>query len=49
MSDYRDDDQSVGYCPKCGRQLSGLTVEARGYCELHGWQYAEWTKPQVKT
>jgi hypothetical protein len=34
----------TGYCPHCGRPLSGLTVAARGYCEQHGWQWAEWTR-----
>ena len=47
MPDYRDDDQrDRGYCPKCGEPLTGLTRAARGYCEQHGWVWAEWTKPQ---
>jgi hypothetical protein len=38
----------TGYCPKCGTPLTGLTVAARGYCEHHGWVFADWTpvRPQ---
>ncbi len=47
MPDYRDDDRpDRGYCPKCGEPLTGLTRAARGYCEVHGWVFAEWT-PKV--
>lgn len=47
--DYRDDDQrGEGYCPLCKRRLSDLTTEARGFCELHGWQFAEFTRPKEK-
>lgn len=40
--EYRQDDRNEGYCPVCANPLSGLTVNARGYCEQHGWQWAEW-------
>lgn len=33
----------IGYCPKCSRILSSLTVGAKGFCEYHGWQYANWS------
>lgn len=36
----------TGYCPHCGRPLSALTVAAKGYCEVHGWQWAEWNHPE---
>ena len=45
MSEYRQDDRNEGYCPVCAKPLTGLTVAARGYCETHGWQWAEWNKP----
>jgi hypothetical protein len=41
--EYRQDDQTVGYCPLCGRVLSGLTGLLRGYCEVHGWTFADFT------
>lgn len=41
QNDYRDDDQTTGQCPKCGRTLAGLTVGLRGHCEQHGWQNAD--------
>lgn len=44
--EYRQDDRDEGYCPVCTKPLTGLTVAARGYCEQHGWQWAEWNKPQ---
>ena len=47
MTGYRQDDRNIGYCPKCGQELSGLTVAARGYCEIHGWQWADWTPVQI--
>ena len=38
---YREDDlRGVGYCPKCGRALSGMTLEPKGFCDLHGWVFA---------
>lgn len=47
--DYRDDDRrDTGYCPKCGRQLANLTTGLRGYCEQHGWTFAEWTPKAVR-
>lgn len=51
MSDreYRQDDRNDGYCPVCAKPLTGLTVAARGYCEQHGWQWAEWTPRKVYT
>ncbi len=41
MAEYRDDDETVGYCPKCGRRLANLTTGLRGYCEEHGWTFAD--------
>ena len=38
----------TGYCPKCGLPLSGLMVNANGFCELHGWQWADWTPIKPK-
>lgn len=50
MSEYRQDDlANVGYCPVCAKPLSGLTVAARGYCEQHGWVWADWTPRKVYT
>lgn len=43
MSEHRQDDRDEGYCPVCSKPLTGLTVAARGYCEQHGWQWADWT------
>lgn len=43
MSEYRANDVSEGYCPQCGEPLSGLTVAGRGYCDQHGWTWADWT------
>lgn len=40
--EYRQDDRTEGYCPRCGEPLSAMTTGGRGYCETHGWQYAEW-------
>lgn len=41
--EYRQDDRrDDGYCPRCGQPLTALTVGARGYCDTHGWQWAEW-------
>lgn len=41
--EYRQDDlRDTGYCPLCGATLSAMTVGARGYCERHGWQFADW-------
>lgn len=46
MADYRDDDRlDVGYCPTCWRRLSSLTTEAKGFCEVHGWVFAEFNRP----
>lgn len=42
MSEYRQDDRNDGYCPVCAQPLTGLTVAGRGYCEQHGWQWADW-------
>ena len=36
----------TGYCPKCGKPLTALTTAAKGYCEQHGWVFADWT-PKV--
>lgn len=45
--EYRQDDETgTGYCP-CGEPLSGLTVAGRGYCDRHGWTWAEWAPPIV--
>lgn len=45
--DYRDDDlTNKGYCPHCGRNLGQLTKDARGWCELHGWVFADYTPPK---
>jgi hypothetical protein len=44
--EYRQDDRDEGYCPVCAKPLTGLTVAGRGYCETHGWQWAEWTPPR---
>ena len=41
QNDYRDDDQTTGQCPKCGRDLGHLTVGLRGWCEQHGWTFAD--------
>jgi hypothetical protein len=42
--EYRQDDRrDVGYCPTCGQPLTGLTVAGRGYCDDHGWTWADWT------
>jgi hypothetical protein len=43
--EYRQDDETHGYCPApdCGEPLSGLTVAGRGYCDRHGWTFADWT------
>jgi hypothetical protein len=49
VSEYRQDDRNEGYCPVCAQPLTGLTVAARGYCEQHGWQWAEWTPRKVYT
>lgn len=40
--EYRQDDRTEGYCPRCGEPLAAMTTGARGYCETHGWQYADW-------
>ena len=40
--EYRQDDTTDGYCPQCRQPLTALTVGARGYCDTHGWQWAEW-------
>jgi hypothetical protein len=45
--EYRQDDRDEGYCPVCAKPLTGLTVDARGYCEQHGWQMADWTPVQT--
>jgi hypothetical protein len=46
MSEYRQDDTNDGYCPICTRPLRDVTVtETRGYCDRHGWQYANWGSP----
>ncbi len=47
MPEYRDDDQTVGYCPKCGSRLTTVNVDAIGYCGLHGWVPAEWDRPAL--
>jgi hypothetical protein len=44
--EYRQDDRNEGYCPVCAKPLTGLTVAARGYCEQHGWQWADWARPR---
>lgn len=50
MNNHRDDDlQGPGYCPQCGRMLAGLTTEARGFCEIHGWVFAEWHPAAERT
>lgn len=46
--EYRQDDETHGYCPQCGDPLSGLTVAGRGYCDRHGWTWAEWIPPAVR-
>lgn len=44
---HRENDlRDPGYCPKCGRRLAGLTNKAKGFCEEHGWVFAEWTAPR---
>ena len=45
MTEYRQNDLTVGYCPKCGAQLVNITMSGKGYCELHGWVFADW-KPR---
>lgn len=48
MIEYRQDDETgTGYCP-CGEPLSGLTVAGRGYCDRHGWTFADWIPPAVR-
>lgn len=48
VSEYRQDDQTVGYCPRCGARLNNITVGARGFCpEGHGWVVAEWGAPVI--
>jgi hypothetical protein len=45
--EYRDDDlKDEGYCPQCFRNLGQLTKEAKGFCEIHGWVFAEFRRPQ---
>lgn len=47
--EYRQDDETgIGYCPQCGEPLSGLTVAGRGYCDRHGWTFADWIPPAVR-
>jgi hypothetical protein len=46
--EYRQDDRrDVGYCPQCGAELAGLTVDGNGYCDTHRWQWAEWNPPHT--
>lgn len=43
--DHRDDDdRGSGYCPVCKRDLRGLTNEAKGFCEIHGWVFADFQR-----
>lgn len=42
MSEYRQDDRTVGYCPACSRQLSDITTGGEGYCSEHGKVFANW-------
>lgn len=45
--EYRDDDQrDCGYCPQCKRNLGQLTREGKGFCEIHGWVFADYTRPK---
>lgn len=45
--DYRSDDRlDMGYCPLCKRELRGLTSEAKGLCEVHGWVFADFSRPR---
>lgn len=43
--EYRQDDQTIGYCDACGSRLSSITTEAKGYCKQHGWRWAQWERP----
>lgn len=43
LTEWREsDDPDRGYCPVCGEQLTNITLEGMGFCERHGWQFAEW-------
>lgn len=47
MVEYREDDLTdVGYCPKCGQELSALSIGGTGFCSAHGWVFADWTAPK---
>ena len=39
------DQSDTGYCPQCQRELDGLTVGGKGFCEEHGWVFANWSAP----
>lgn len=41
--EYRQDDETRGYCPTCGRELAALDMAARGVCEEHGRVFADWS------
>ena len=44
--EYRQDDRTdVGYCPKCGHEVSGLTKELKGFCAIHGWVFVNFERP----
>ena len=48
MSHREDDIHDEGYCPKCGRTLADLSIGGSGFCEEHGWVYADWTRPKER-
>ncbi len=46
-SEYREDDiVDRGFCPTCRKPLRDISIEGKGYCETHGWVFAEWTQPR---
>jgi len=45
-TEYREDDLTdEGYCPICQKPLRDISGIGKGYCETHGWVFANWTRP----
>ena len=50
--EYRQDDQTIGYCPLCGEQVTDVMTDGGGWCPDHGRVWVNWsprTQAEPKT
>jgi hypothetical protein len=46
VSEYRQDDETRGWCPICGMECVAVTDTGKGFCEEHEWVFVNWAPPE---